>query len=285
MKNLNGKVAVVTGAASGVGLAMAHRFADEGMKIVLADIEAETLHAAEGALRAKGVETLAVTVDVMSEPDVTRLADAAFERFDNVHLLCNNAGVAPTRGLNAAWDAPKSDWEWVMGVNFMGVLHGVRAFVPRMLAAGAEGHIVNTASVAGMLTSSNAYNVSKHAVVCLTEGMYKDFRVMGAKLSASALCPGWIRTQIMEAERNRPAQFGARTDPSTLGLGMQQFRDRVRNFVDTGYEPSEIAKQVIDAVREDRFYVMPVQPWIMELVKTRLQDVIEQRNPTLPPAM
>jgi len=285
MKELKGRVAVVTGAASGIGLAMAHRFADEGMKVVLSDIEIGPLREVEQALRAKGADAIAVHADVMSQADVQKLADAAYTAFEKVHVLCNNAGVATPTSLRAAWEAPHSDWEWVMGVNFMGVLYGIREFVPRMLAGGDEGHIVNTASVAGLLTSGNPYGASKHAVVCLTEGIYKDFRKMGAKLSASALCPGWIRTRIQEAERNRPARFGPPTDRTKLAPDVLKLGEAFRNFINAGLEPSEVANDVVDAIREDRFYVVPAQPWIVDMIQTRLQDITQQRNPTLPPPM
>src|SRR4051794_31583819 len=210
MQDFAGRVAVVTGAASGIGLATAHRLADEGMHVVLADIEPGALATAEAAVKAKGVEVLGVVTDVSSPDAVEQLADAAFERFGNVHVLFNNAGVAASAATLRlrAWEGALADWDWTLGINLMGVVHGVRAFVPRMLANGDDGHIVNTASMAGLLTAANPYNVSKHGVVCLTEGIFRDLREMGANLSASVVCPGLINTRILDAERNR----GMRTD-------------------------------------------------------------------------
>jgi NAD(P)-dependent dehydrogenase (short-subunit alcohol dehydrogenase family) len=279
MKELAGRVAVVTGAASGMGLAFAHRFADEGMQVVLADIESEPLAMAEAALRAKGTKTLSVRTNVMSAEEIGRLADAAFATFGNVHILCNNAGVAGGTPV-PAWEAPLTDWEWIFGVNFMGVLHGIRAFVPRMLANGDEGHIVNTASVAGLLTAANPYSVSKHSVVCLTEGLYKDFKALGTKLSASVLCPGWVNTQIIDAERNRPQEFGAAVDRSNLPAEAQQRNAMVRQFLKEGFAPEEVARQVLEAVQEDRFYIIPAQPHILAAVKQRFDDLLAGRNPT-----
>jgi NAD(P)-dependent dehydrogenase (short-subunit alcohol dehydrogenase family) len=285
MRDLNGRVAVVTGAASGIGLAMAHRFAGEGMKLVLADIEAGPLESARKSIEASGAQVIAVRADVSIERDVSQLADAAYEAFGAVHLLCNNAGVASATLRTRAWEAPLTDWNWVMGVNFMGVLHGVRAFVPRMLSGGDEGHVVNTASVAGLLTAANPYHVSKHAVACLTEGLYKDFRTTGARLSASVLCPGLIRTAILEAERNRPADFGPRTDVSALPQDIQRWAENFRNALNAGYEPDEVARQVVDAVREDRFYIVPAQPFLVDLIRARMEEVAQQRNPSIPPAL
>jgi NAD(P)-dependent dehydrogenase (short-subunit alcohol dehydrogenase family) len=275
---------VVTGAGSGIGLAMALRFADEGMKLALADIETTALDAAVAAVRAKGAEAIAVRTDVMSEPDVSKLADAAFGAFGAVHLLCNNAGVASATLRTRAWEAPLSDWNWILGVNFMGVLHGVRSFVPRMLAGGEEGHIVNTASVAGLLTAANPYHVSKHAVTCLTEGIFKDFRALGVKLSASVLCPGLIRTSILDAERNRPAQFGPQTDVTALAPDIQRWAEGFRSALDAGYEPDQVASEVVDAVRADRFYIVPAQPFLVDLIRTRMEEIAQQRNPTQPPS-
>jgi NAD(P)-dependent dehydrogenase (short-subunit alcohol dehydrogenase family) len=283
LKEFAGKVAVVTGAASGMGLAFSHRFAEEGMSVVLADIEAEALSMAEAAVAAHGGKVTAVRTDVMTQADIERLADTAFSTYGNVHVLVNNAGVVGTAATLRArpWELPLSEWEWTWGVNFMGVLHGTRAFVPRMLENDEEGHIVNTASMAGLLTGANPYNISKHAVVCLTEGIYKEFKGMGAKLSASVLCPGLIRTAILDAERNRPAEFGPRTDTSTQRPELQAFSQMFTAALGAGYEPEEVARQVFEAVRDDRFYIFPAQENILESVRVRMEDIVEQRNPTL----
>jgi NAD(P)-dependent dehydrogenase (short-subunit alcohol dehydrogenase family) len=280
MKDLAGKVAVVTGAASGMGLAFANRFADEGMHVVLADIESEPLAMAEAAIRAKGAKALAVRTNVLQESDIQKLADTAFSTFGNVHVVCNNAGVAGGSGL-PVWEAPLRDWDWVFGVNFMGVLHGIRAFVPRMLENGEEGHIVNTASVAGLLTGADPYSVSKHGVVCLTEGLYKQFRAINAKLSASVLCPGWVNTQILDAERNRPSEFGPANDRSKATPQQQQGRAMVEQFVKTGFAPEEVAEQVLDAVLNDHFYIIPAQDHIKAAVKQRFDDLLAGKNPTV----
>ncbi|MFN0148019.1 MAG: SDR family NAD(P)-dependent oxidoreductase [Dehalococcoidia bacterium] len=282
MKDFAGKVAVVTGAASGMGLAFAHKFADEGMKVVLADIESEPLAMAESALKAKGATALAVRTDVMHEDQINRLADAAFAAFGNVHILCNNAGVAATAATlrSRAWESPISDWEWTWGVNFMGVLYGVRAFIPRMLEKGEEGHIVNTASMAGLLTGANPYNISKHSVVCLTEGIYKDFKAMGAKLSASVLCPGLINTNILDAERNRPAEFGA-TNLAEVRPEVREWSATFEAALKQGIQPEEVAQLVFESIRDDHFYIFPAQPNVMEVLKARMTDIMEQRNPTM----
>ncbi len=284
MKDFAGKVAVVTGAASGMGLAFSHRFAEAGMNVVLADIESEPLAMAEAALSAKGAKVLAVRSNVMSEDDVNRLADAAFSRFGNVHIVCNNAGVAASAATlrSRAWESSMADWDWTLGVNFMGVLYGVRAFVPRMLENGEEGHIVNTASMAGLLTGANPYNVSKHGVVCLTEGIYKDFKAMGAKISASVLCPGLIRTAILDAERNRPAELGPATDRASLRSEVREWSAQFEAALQAGIEPDDVAEMVFNAIRDDHFYIFPAQEGVLEIVKARMTDIIEQRNPTLP---
>jgi NAD(P)-dependent dehydrogenase (short-subunit alcohol dehydrogenase family) len=287
MQELAGRVAVVTGAASGMGLAFAHRFAEEGMDIVLADIESEPLAMAEAAVAAKGVKALAVRTDVMLKDAVDRLADAAFATFGNVHILCNNAGVAASAAQlrMPSWESRLEDWDWVLGVNLMGVVHGVRAFVPRMLANGDEGHIVNTASMAGILSGDNAYAVSKFGVVCLTEGLYKQFRGMGAKLSASVLCPGLIRTAILDSERNRPAAFGAPVDVGALRDDLREFTASFTAALNRGIDPADVAEMVLQAVREDQFYIFPVQPGYLDMVRLRLDDIAQLRNPTvLPPA-
>ncbi|MCX7274635.1 MAG: SDR family NAD(P)-dependent oxidoreductase [Burkholderiales bacterium] len=283
MKQLQGRVAVVTGAASGIGLAMARRFASAGMHMVLADIEEGPLNRARDEILATGAQAIAMKVDVMSEAQVGELADAAYARFGVVHVVCNNAGVAAPALRTRAWESTIADWQWIHNVNFMGVLHGVRAFVPRMLAAGDEGHIVNTASVAGLLTGANPYHVSKHAVSCLTEGLYKDLRTLGARVSASVLCPGLIKTGILDAERNRPAEFGPATDLGALAPDVQAWASGFRSALAGGYEPSQVADAVAQAILEDRYYIVPAQPFLLELIRTRMQDIIDQRNPTMAP--
>ncbi len=281
MEDVKDRVAVVTGAASGIGLATAHRFADEGMRLVLADIESEALASAEAAIKAKGGDVLAVRTDVASPAAVDALADAAFSTFGNVHVVFNNAGVAATAATLRlrAWEGTLADWDWTLGVNFMGVLHGVRAFVPRMLANGEEGHIVNTASIAGLLTAANPYNVSKHGVVCLTEGIYRDLREMGASLSASVVCPGLINTNILDAERNRGDEFGTKTDVSALRPELQSFATDFGSALRSGYPPEVVAEHVLDGIRADRFYILPAQPEIIDVVNARMTGIVEQRNP------
>lgn len=283
MQQLDGRVAVITGAASGIGLAMARRFAAAGMKLVLADIEAAALERALAPLKANGAKAIAVTTDVADAESVDRLANAAYDAFGAVHLLCNNAGVAAPALAQPAWETRLTDWHWIMGVNLMGVVHGLHSFVPRMLAGGDEGHIVNTASVAGLLTGSGPYFASKHGVTCLTESLYKDLVAAGAKLSASVLCPGLIRTRIMEAERNRPPQFGAATELAQQSPAEQQRTAAFRAALEAGFSPEQVADAVAQAVVEDRFYIVPAQPDLLERIALRMADIAALRNPTLLP--
>ena len=283
MTPLRHRTVVVTGAASGIGLAMVRRFAQEGMRLVLADIESGRMASALAEVPALGAEAIAVTTDVGHEAQVSALADAAFARFGAVHLLCNNAGVSSPALTGAGWQSPLSDWQWILQVNLMGVLYGLRAFVPRMLQSNEEGHIVNTASVAGLITAAHPYHVSKHAVACITEGLYKDFKRSGAKLSASVLCPGLIRTEILHAERNRPAEFGPSTDLSQAPETVQHAVAAFAKALDAGYEPSQVADAVVDGIRADQFYIIPAQPALQDMVTLRMQDIVERRNPSLPP--
>jgi len=278
------KVAVVTGAASGIGLALATRFAEAGMKVALADIESGPLEAARAAIAAKGGTAMAVRTDVMREQDVKRLADAAFDAWGNVHVLCNNAGVAGGRGADGVWNVPAEDWDWVLGVNFRGVLHGVRHFVPRMLAKGEPGHVVNTASVAGLVTGPTGapYTVSKHGVVALSEILYKDLKTRHAKLSVSVLCPGWVDTKIIDSERNRPeALTPEAADAPRITPQAQMWLEAVRGFLKDGFRPEAIAGLVFEAVKSDTFYIVPVQPNIEEAVARRLEDIRLRRNPAI----
>jgi NAD(P)-dependent dehydrogenase (short-subunit alcohol dehydrogenase family) len=285
MQDLKNKVAVVTGAASGIGLALAKRFALDGMHVVLADIEAPRLELALQQVQALGAQAVALRTDVTSEEQVNALADAAFARFGAVHVLCNNAGVAVPGLMAPAWMSTVADWKWILDVNVMGVLHGVRAFVPRMIAGGQPGHVVNTASVAGLMTASNPYHVSKHAVSCMTEGLYKDFKRLAPQMSASVLCPGLINTDIMKAERNRQAEQGPATNLASLPDTVQQAVQQFSQALESGFDPALVAQAVADAIRADRFYVIPAQQPLQDMIDVRMNDILQRRNPTLPVPM
>jgi NAD(P)-dependent dehydrogenase (short-subunit alcohol dehydrogenase family) len=277
MNELRDRVAVVTGAASGIGLALAERFAAEGMKIVMADVEAAALAAAADGLRHRAPAVLPVRIDVSHPDDVERLARETYDAFGAAHVLCNNAGVAV---IGAVHEHSLADWRWVIGVNLWGVIHGVRAFVPRMLAAGHEAHIVNTASMAGLTTAPfmAVYDVTKHAVVALSESMYKEFQVTGAPIGVSVLCPGLIRTNIMQSARNRPPDLA---DEGKVGPMAQAFGQGLADRLAGGYPPSEVAEQVVQGIRAGRFYIVPAQPEVKAGASVRAQDIIELRNPTL----
>ena len=277
MKNFRDRVAVVTGAASGIGLALAERFAAEGMKVVMADIEAGALATAAAELRRHGAAVLATRVDVSRPEDVERLADETYHAFGAAHVVCNNAGVAV---IGAVHEHTLADWHWVINVNLWGVIHGVHTFLPRMLAGGDEGHFVNTASMAGLTTAPfmSVYDVTKHGVVALSESMYKELAVTGAPIGVSVVCPGLINTNIMRSSRNRPESLAeeGKTGPMAQAFG-QALSDRLAG----GYPPSEVAEQVVAGIREGRFYVVPAQPEVKGNIAIRAQDLLELRNPTL----
>jgi NAD(P)-dependent dehydrogenase (short-subunit alcohol dehydrogenase family) len=204
MQQVEGKTAVVTGAASGIGFALAQRFADAGMQVVLADIQENALDQAVKLLHDRQAQVIGVVTDAMVEASVRSLAERAIDKFGKVHVLCNNAGVTNTASAGlAVWEVPNEDWNWVMGVNFQGVLYGLQAFLPGMLAHGEHGHIVNTASGAALLPGQGPYGVSKHSVLCLTETLYFDLQARNAAIGTSVLCPGFVATNIVDAERNR----------------------------------------------------------------------------------
>jgi NAD(P)-dependent dehydrogenase (short-subunit alcohol dehydrogenase family) len=270
------RVAVVTGAASGIGLALVERFVAEGMKVVMADIEAAALDAAAAAMRAKAPAVLAVRTDVSSAEDVERLARETYAAFGTAHVVCNNAGVAV---IGAVHEHSLADWQWVMGVNLWGVIHGVRAFVPRMLAGGDEGHIVNTASMAGLSTAPfmSVYDVTKHGVVALSESMFKEFEATGVPIGVSVVCPGPVNTSIVRSSRNRPPELA---EEGKVGPMAQAFGQGLFDRLTRGYPPSEVADQVLRGIREKRFYIVPAQPEIREAATVRARDIIELRNPT-----
>jgi NAD(P)-dependent dehydrogenase (short-subunit alcohol dehydrogenase family) len=258
MDDFEGKVAVVTGGASGIGLALANRFARAGMRVVVADVERGALDEATEALADEfGADTvLGVTTDVRDEVAVDALAAATFERFDTVHVLCNNAGVG-VGGLT--WNVPADRWRWIVDVNLLGVANGIRSFVPRLIEQG-EGHVVNTASAAGILTGPGMapYFATKHAVVALSESLHFDLQLTGAPVGVSVLCPGWVRTRIADSERNRPGDVAEAAEPAEPvdGVDAEAIRALMEGLVDSGMDPDEVADQVADAVRTGRFWIL-----------------------------
>jgi NAD(P)-dependent dehydrogenase (short-subunit alcohol dehydrogenase family) len=258
MDEFEGKVAVVTGAASGIGRALVERFAGAGMRVVLADVERAALDAAAGAVADEfGADNvLAVPTDVRDDRAVDALAAATFERFGTAHVVCNNAGVG-VGGL--AWTVPADRWRWIVDVNLLSVAHGVRAFVPRMIEQG-EGHVVNTASAAGILTGPvmAPYYATKHGVVALSESLYFDLQLTGATgVGVSVLCPEWVRTRIHDSERNRPDGVGEMPVPGgDAGEAAPGMRDVLQGLVDSGLDPADVAGTVLDAIRSGRFWIM-----------------------------
>jgi NAD(P)-dependent dehydrogenase (short-subunit alcohol dehydrogenase family) len=279
MKELNGKVAVVTGGASGIGRAMAERFAAEGMKVVLADIEEGALTRAESEMRAKGAAVASKRTDVSRGEDVEALAAFTIDKFGAVHVVCNNAGVGVG---GVTWQQTVKDWEWVLGVNLWGVIHGIRAFVPIMLQQGDECHVVNTASRAGLLTRPwlAMYCASKHAVVALSESLYHELALTGSKVKVSVLCPAVVNTRIGESERNRPDDLRDAAGAGVPAQQMQAMEQAFRALLATGLAPEEVAGAVVEAIRDERFYII-THDETKGRVSTRLDDIVGGRNPTL----
>jgi NAD(P)-dependent dehydrogenase (short-subunit alcohol dehydrogenase family) len=251
-------VAVITGAASGIGLALANLCESEGMTVVRADIEGP------------------VAVDVTQAGAVEDLAERVFREHGAVHLLVNNAGVS---GVPApVWKLTLQDWQWVLGVNLWGVIHGIRSFVPRMIASGQEGHVVNTASIMGLMSTAMAssYCATKHAVVAITESLEQDFRLFDTRLHASVLCPAGVATRIMDSERNRPSALA----PSGKSLDPEMER-AIREDIAASMPPEQVAQQVLAAVREQRFWIL-THPETLSMPPRRADAIIDGRHPYRP---
>lgn len=274
MKDFEKRVAVVTGAASGIGLALAHRFAHARMKVVLADVESTALEAAARAVGTAGAETLAVRTDVSKAQDVEALAKRTIDAFGAVHVLCNNAGVALS---GPTWTQTIADWEWVIGVNLWGVIHGVRVFTPIMIEQGVEAHIVNTASIAGMICAPgmSIYNVTKHGVVALSETLHHELSMLGSPVKVSVLCPGFVNTRILDSVRNRPADLADTAPEQPERAEMDQ---AVRQLLASGLAPEQVAEVVFDAIRTERFYVFPSPEW-KDRIRERAEEIQAERNP------
>jgi NAD(P)-dependent dehydrogenase (short-subunit alcohol dehydrogenase family) len=277
MHEVTGRVAVVTGAASGIGLALATRFGAAGMKVVLADIEQAPLDEAVAGLVARGVEAVGRRTDVSKAEQVDALRDATLDAFGAAHIVCNNAGVGSGGAMQ---EVPLADWEWVLGVNLWGVIHGIRAFAPLFIEQD-EGHIVNTASLAGLTSPPfmGPYNVSKHGVVTISETMFTELDLRGSAVGVSVLCPGWVNTRINEAARNRPEHAPG---PEVVALpGADAFRDVLEDMVRTGLDPATVADMVLDAILHDRLYVL-THPESSEFVLQRTERIVRGENPPPP---
>lgn len=274
-----GRVGVVTGAGSGIGLAMARRFAGEGMKLALGDIDGPALASVADDLRAEGADVFERAVDVSDESSVDVFAGAVISHYGPPHLLCNNAGVGG--GWSPLWAATRKDWDWMLGVNLYGVVHGVRAFLPAMLARGEEGHVVNTSSVAGLMTGrGQVYGVTKHAVQRYSEGLYYDLRDLGSSVGVSTVNPGIVATRINTAARNRPPRT---LEAGSTGLeNFEVFEEMDRRYNEFGMRPEVVADMVAEAVKEDRFYVL-THPEVLDAVKRRADSIAEGVLPPLQP--
>ena len=276
MRDFKGKCAVITGAGSGIGAALTRRAAAEGMKVVLADIAEDAVRGVAASL--DGAETLALRCDVTDEANVMALANAAFERFGSVDLLCNNAGVVPGGRHRRAWEYTVADWEWSLGVNLYGVVHGMRAFVPRMIAAGRPAHIMNTASVAGVVSGSGSvcYGAAKHAVVRATEGLYAGLREIGAPIGVTMLIPGLVKTAIYDAEQRRPERYASAEGVPTESAELEQMREELYRNATTPEEAADIA---FKGIVEDRFYVFTTTSFD-GAVEKRAHDILARENPS-----
>jgi NAD(P)-dependent dehydrogenase (short-subunit alcohol dehydrogenase family) len=274
VNEIAGKVAVVTGAASGIGLSLAHAFATRGMHVVMADVEEDALAAAAKQVGEHGTEVVAVPTDVTKGEEVDALAARTVEELGTFHVVCNNAGVGSGGTM---WELTEADWTWVLGVNLWGVIHGIRAFVPRLVEQN-EGHVVNTGSIAGLTSAPmmGPYNASKHAVVTISETLHRELGLTGSAVRVSVLCPGFVQTRIAESDRNRPAHL---QNPAELQSEVGEVgRELLRQIIATGLPADVVAAQVVDAVEQERFYVLP-HPDMKALVRQRMEDILEERAP------
>ncbi len=282
MKEFKGKVAVITGSASGMGRAVAERCAQEGMKVVLADVEQKALDKAESEMKAAGATVLAVRTDVSKPEALQALAKKTLDTFGAVHLLHNNAGVSAG---NAIWETTLADWKWCLGVNLWGPVLGVWTFLPIMLKKDTECHIICTSSMGGLISTpfiGAAYNVSKFGVVALCETLSHELELMGAKIGVSVLCPGYVNTRIVDPERNRPPEL--RNDPAweekfRAVNHVKMLRQMGNEGCKTGMDPKQVADIVFNAIREGKFYIITHPEW-MGTAQVRMEEILQERNPT-----
>lgn len=293
MQSFEGRVAVVTGAASGMGRAFAERFAHAGMKVVLADVEQEALHAAVQELKQREFDVLGVRTDVARPDAVEDLARQALDAYGKVHILCNNAGVAADSEVGSLlggpvvpmWEQSLADWEWTFAVNFWGVVHGIRTFLPIMLAQDDEGHILNTASIAGLTSGARLpiYGATKHAVVRISEALHLQLAGMQSKLKVSVLCPGGVNTRIALASRNRPGEAwdDAAPRPTAAELAGREQQWAARTGP-TGMPPEAVAETVFQAIQDERFYILTHAEYD-DAIRARTENILGRHNPELRP--
>jgi NAD(P)-dependent dehydrogenase (short-subunit alcohol dehydrogenase family) len=277
---LSNKVAVVTGAASGIGLALANKFAGLGARLLLADVDQAGLAQLVERLASEGVEVVGRRVDVSDPEAVEDLAAFAFERFGAVHLLCNNAGVAPAGRQRHIWEIPMEDWSWTLGVNLLGLLHGIHSFIPRMIEGGEPGHVVNTLSVAALTSgaASPPYAVSKHAGLRATEALYSSLQAIGAPIGVTALCPSVVNTRIFHAERSRPTEL---VPDGGIARERPELEAWYESKMQHGLAPEAVAEMVIEAIERQQFYLIPTQAFD-EAIRHRAEAILARENPKFP---
>jgi short-subunit dehydrogenase len=280
MKELRDRVAVITGAASGIGRCLAECAAQEGMKVVLADIQEQALARTEADLTANGAAALSVVTDVSKASAIEALAQETLDTFGAVHLLCNNAGVGTASTI---WEASIADWDWHIKVNLYGVIHGIRTFVPIMLRQDTECHILNTSSITGIVSypGLGVYQVTKHGIVALSEALYLELTLCEAKIGVSVLCPGLVDTQIWDCERNRPEDLAARSAGAALAADAQARTEGMRRAMASAMPPEQVAESAVEGIKAGRFYIL-THPDENYLVKARMESILQGGTPPLP---
>ena len=280
MERLADRVAWITGGASGIGLAIAHRLADEKVKLVLVDIEQAALDAAEAQLRENGASVLSIRADVSSGTEVAAAAKRARDTFGLVHIIINNAGVGG--GGGPMWSIAEGDWQWTLGVNLWGVIHGIRNLLPALVESGEEGHVINTASMAGLTSTPfmGPYTATKHAVVAMSECLAQELELTKSKVKVSVLCPGFVQTNINTSHRNRGQGFGEPTQTP----GAEKFATVLDSLVKSGQPAAKIGDDVVRAIKGDKFYIL-THPEMKPAIEHRMRQILDEQSPGIDPMM